>query len=56
MILLLWMLLYPLVATLDTAVRLRVVDLDVGRHNLGHATVYLLGTAIFLTLTVMQYV
>lgn len=56
MILLLWMLLYPLVATVDTAVRLRFADLNLGQHNIGHTTVYLLGTAIFLTLTVMQYV
>lgn len=56
MILLLWMLFYPLVATADTAVRLRLVDLDVGRHNIGHAAVYTLGIVIFLTLTVMQYV
>jgi len=56
MTLFLWMLLYPLVATIDTATRLQFVDLDVGRHNLGHAIVYLLGTAIFLALTVLRYV
>lgn len=56
MILLIWMLLYPLVAAADLIARVRVEDLDTGRHNIGHALVYLLGTAIFLSLTVLQYV
>lgn len=56
MILLTWMLLYPLVAAADLTIRVRVEDLDTGRHNLGHLIVYGLGTGIFLTLTVLSYV
>jgi|APHM01.1.fsa_nt_gi hypothetical protein len=56
MTLLIWMLLYPLVAAADLTIRVRVEDLDTGKHNIGHAAVYLLGTAIFLTLTIFRYV
>jgi len=47
---LLWMLLYPIVATTDTVVRVRYTDTNVGHHNAGHAAVYLTGTIIMLTL------
>jgi len=54
--LLLWLLMYPLVAAADLTLRIRVEDLDTGRHNLGHLIVYAVGTTIFLTLTVLRYV
>jgi hypothetical protein len=54
--LLLWLLVYPLVAAADLTLRIRVEDLDTGRHNLGHLVVYVVGTTIFLTLTVLRYV
>ena len=47
---LIWMLLYPVVAAADTVARGQVWELDVGRHNAGHAVVYAIGTAILLTL------
>ena len=47
---LLWMLLYPLVATADTVTRAQVWDYDVGRHNAAHAAVYAIGTIIMLLL------
>lgn len=47
---LIWLLLYPLVATADTVVRARVWDFDVGRHNATHAAVYAAGTLIIITL------
>jgi len=50
MIVLLWMLLYPLVAVLDTALRVIYTDTDIGRHNRGHAAVYFVGTLIMITL------
>jgi len=54
--LLLWLLVYPLVAATDLTLRIRVEDLDTGRHNLGHLVVYVVGTMIFLTLTALRYV
>lgn len=48
--LLLWLLLYPLVAAADVAARVQVVDTDVGRLDAGHAAVYLVGTLLILTL------
>jgi hypothetical protein len=50
---LLWLLLYPLVAAADTVARAYVWDFDVGRHNAAHAGVYATGTLIMLT---MHYV
>jgi len=47
---LIWMLLYPLVAAADTVVRARVWDFDVGTHNRAHAAVYAAGTLILITL------
>lgn len=47
---LIWMLLYPVVAAADTVARGRVWELDVGRHNAGHVAVYVAGTIILLTL------
>jgi len=54
--LLLWLLVYPLVAATDLTLRIRVEDLDTGRHNIGHLVVYVVGTTIFLTLTALRYV
>lgn len=53
--LLIWLLTYPLVASADTVIRLRVgrIDMNVGRHNAGHVSVYAFGTAL---LTVLHYV
>lgn len=48
--LLIWLLLYPLVAATDTVARLHVTQMDLGRHNAGHMTVYLVGTIIMLIL------
>lgn len=48
--LLLWLLLYPLVAAADVAVRVRSVDTDVGTLDKGHAAVYLTGTLLILLL------
>jgi len=50
MIVLLWLLLYPIVATVDTATRAVFTDTDIGRHNAGHAAVYATGTFIMLVL------
>jgi hypothetical protein len=50
---LLWLLLYPLVAATGTVARGRVWDFNVGRHNAAHAAVYLLGTLLLVT---MHYV
>lgn len=51
--LLIWLLLYPLVAATDTMARGRMWDFDVGRHNAVHAAVYLVGTLLLVT---MHYV
>jgi hypothetical protein len=50
---LLWMLLYPLVAAMDTVARAQVWDFDVGRHNAAHVGVYAVGTLIMIA---MHYV
>jgi len=47
---LLWMLLYPVVAAADTVARTYVLDMDAGRHNAGHAAVYAAGTLIMITM------
>lgn len=51
--LLIWLLVYPLVASADTVARLHVVEMDVGTHNIGHMAVYIFGTVL---LTAMNYV
>mgnify|MGYP000692125154 CR=1 FL=1 len=48
--LLLWLLLYPLVAAADVVARVQVVDTDVGRLDQGHVVVYCTGTLILLLL------
>jgi hypothetical protein len=50
MTVLLWLLLYPLVAASTTAIRVRTTDIDVGRQSKAQAAVYLTGTIILLTL------
>jgi len=50
MTVLIWLLLYPLVAAASTAIRVRTTDLDVGRQSQAQAAVYLTGTIIMLTL------
>jgi hypothetical protein len=50
MTVLLWLLLYPLVAASTTAIRVRTTDMDVGRQSKAQAAVYLTGTIILLTL------
>jgi len=50
MIVLLWLLLYPLVATVDTASRAVFTDTDIGRQNVGHMAVYAAGTIIMLVI------
>jgi len=50
MIVLLWMLLYPLVAMVDTVARAFYTETDIGRHNQGHAAVYALGTLIMIAI------
>ena len=50
MTVLLWLLLYPLVAATSTAIRVRTTDLDVGQQSKAQAAVYLTGTIILLTL------
>ena len=50
MTVLLWLLLYPLVAATSTAIRVRTTDLDVGRQSKAQAAVYLTGTIILLAL------
>jgi hypothetical protein len=50
MTVLLWLLLYPLVAATSTAIRVRTTDMDVGRQSKAQAAVYLTGTIILLTL------
>jgi len=50
MIVLLWMLLYPLVAMVDTVARALYTDTDLGRHNRGHAAVYAVGILLMVTL------
>jgi len=47
---LLWLLLYPLVAATSTAIRVRTTDLDVGRQSRAQAAVYVTGTIIMLTI------
>jgi hypothetical protein len=50
MTVLLWLLLYPLVAASTTAIRVRTTDIDVRRQSKAQAAVYLTGTIILLTL------
>jgi len=50
MTVLLWLLLYPLVAATSTAIRVRVTDVDIGRQSKAQAAVYIVGTIILLTL------
>jgi hypothetical protein len=50
MTVLLWLLLYPLVAASTTAIRVRTTDIDVGRQSKAQAAVYLIGTIIMLVL------
>jgi len=50
---LIWLLLYPLVAAVETVARGQVWDFDVGRHNAAHSVVYLAGTLLLMT---MHYV
>jgi len=47
---LIWLLMYPLIATVDTVARAYVTDTDMGRQNAGHAAVYSIGTLIMVTL------
>lgn len=49
---LLWLLLYPVVATLDTVGRVRIgrINMNIGTHNIGHLVVYVLGTVLLVTL------
>ena len=47
---LVWLLLYPLVAAADVAARVHMVETDVGRLDQGHVAVYCTGTLILLTL------
>lgn len=51
--LLLWLLLYPLVAAGDVAIRVHVTDTDVGTLDKGHAAVFLTGTLLMI---LMHYV
>jgi len=50
---LIWLLLYPVVATADTIARAEVWDFPIGTHNAGHVAVYATGTLILIT---MHYV
>jgi len=47
---LVWLLLYPLVAAADVAARVHMLETDVGRLDQGHVAVYCTGTLILLTL------
>lgn len=51
--LLLWLLLYPLVASADVAIRVHVAETNVGQLDKGHTAVYLVGTLLIL---LMHYV
>ena len=50
MTVLIWLLLYPLVAAVSTAIRVRTTDLDVGRQSRAQAGVYLAGTIIMIAI------
>ena len=50
---LIWLLLYPVIAATDTVARLQVTEMNVGRHNAGHMAVYTIGTIL---LVAMHYV
>jgi len=54
--LLLWLLLFPLVAAGDLYIRAQVSTVSPGRLSKGHAATYLIGAFVFLSLTIAQHV
>jgi len=50
MTVLLWLLLYPLVAASTTAIRVTYTDIDIGRQSKAQVAVYITGTIILIAI------